>query len=290
MYTNELGIFARTFYRPSVAQYFSAVAQHGLKVVQYNMACAGLPTLPASIPYGLTARIRAAADAHGISIAAISGTFNMIHPDLARRRTGLHGLRHLASACAPLGTRTISLCTGTRDPDDMWRAHPANTEPAAWADLLEAMETALTIADEFDLQLGIEPETANVVDSPASAWRLMQELCSPRVKIILDPANLFQVHDLPRQRAILDEAFDVLGPHVIMAHAKDVREVDGAIHHVAAGTGRLDYAHYLSRLRAVDAPLIVHGLGESEVPASLAFLRAKAAEVKRGVEAAPLGS
>jgi sugar phosphate isomerase/epimerase len=274
MSLNELGIFARTFSRSHLEDYFSAVADHGLTVVQYNMACAGLPTLPDSIPDGLARRVRAAAVEHGIRIAAVSGTFNMIHPDPARRRSGLHGLRQLASACTLLGTRTISLCTGTRDPDDMWRAHPDNGSPAAWADLLQAMDAALAIAEEFDLLLGIEPETANVVDSPAAARRLMHELRSPRVKIILDPANLLHVQDLPRQRTILDDAFDELGPYIIMGHAKDVREVDGAIHHVAAGTGLLDYPHYLGLLRQVDAPLIVHGLTEAEVPASLAFLRA----------------
>jgi hypothetical protein len=51
------------------------------------------------------------------------------------------------------------------------------------------------------------------------------------------------------------------------------------MHHVAAGTGQLDYAHYVTLLRNVPVPLLVHGLAESEVASSLAFLRAHGAAV-----------
>lgn len=276
MASQQLGIFAKTFSRLGIESNFDAVVDYGLRVVQYNMACAGLPSLPERIEPDLAHRIGVAAVRRGIRIAAVSGTFNMIHPDPQQRRDGLRRLRELGGACAALGTGTITLCTGTRDPDDMWRGHRDNSSPAAWADLLSAMGEALIIADEFDLQLGIEPETANVVDSPDAALRLMGELRSPRLKIVLDPANLVRVGDLPRQRDILDQAFDMLGSHMIMAHGKDVIEVDGAIHHVAAGTGQLDYVHYLTLLRTVTVPLVVHGLAESEVDSSLEFLRRQA--------------
>ena len=281
MNRNELGIFAKTFARPTLDANLDAVAAHGLGVVQYNMACAGLPSMPERIAPDLAQRIRVAAAARGIRIAAVSGTFNMIDPLAERRRSGLRRLRDLAGACAALGTSTVTLCTGTRDPDDKWRAHPANGTPDAWADLLAAMVEALAIAEEFDLQLAVEPETANVVDSAAKAQLLLQELRSPRLKIIIDPANLCHVEDLPRQRDILDEAFDLLGPHIVIAHAKDVRVEDGAIRHVAAGSGLLDYEHYLALLRHMPVPLIVHGLAETEVDASLVFLRALSANSDR---------
>jgi sugar phosphate isomerase/epimerase len=163
----------------------------------------------------------------------------------------------------------------------MWRGHPANRRPDAWADLLEAMEEALAIAEEHDLWLAVEPETANVVDSPTKARRLLDELRCPRLKIILDPANLFRVEDLPYQRPILEAAFDLLGPDLVLAHAKDVRVVGGTVHHVAAGTGVLDYRLYLKLLRHTPVPLIVHGLAEAEVEGALAFLRGAQAAVER---------
>jgi sugar phosphate isomerase/epimerase len=276
-----LGIFAKTFLRPTLEENLDAVRHHQLGVVQYNLACAGLPSLPERIEPRLARQVGAAAASRGITIAAVSGTFNMIDPVRERRDAGMRRLGQLAGACALLGTTIITLCTGTRDPDDMWRGHPANGRPDAWADLLAAMERALVIAEEHDLWLAVEPETANVVDSPAKARRLLDELRSPRLKVIIDPANLFHVEDLPHQRAVLTAAFDLLGPDIVLAHAKDVRVVAGTVRHVAAGTGLLDYPYYLALLRHVPVPLIMHGLAEAEVGRALAFLRGALAAAQR---------
>ena len=270
---NPLGIFAKTFPRPILEANLDAVRSRGLGVVQYNLACAGLPSLPERIEPRLARQIGAAAASRRIAIAAVSGTFNMIDRIRERRDAGMCRLSQLAGACHLLGTKVITLCTGTRDPDDMWRGHPANGRPDAWADLLKATEQALAMAEEHDLWLAVEPETANVVDSPVKARRLLDELCSPRLKIIIDPANLFHAPDLPHQSAILDAAFDLLGPDIVLAHAKDVRVVNGTVQHVPAGTGVLDYKHYLTLLRHIPVPLIVHGLAEAEVEGALAFLR-----------------
>jgi sugar phosphate isomerase/epimerase len=276
MTPQSIGIFAKTFTRLSIESNLDAVARYGLSVIQYNMACAGLPNMPDEISSERATRIGVAAAARGIQVAAVSGTFNMIHPDVEQRRRGLRGLQAVAGACAAIGTRCITLCTGTRDAEDMWRGHPDNSSPQAWTDLLASMEAAVAIAEEFDIVLGIEPEVANVIDSPAMAQFLLREMRSPRLKIVLDPANLFRPGEVVHQHRLLAAAFDVLAPHTIMAHAKDVVESNGQIRHVAAGRGQLDYSFYFSLLREVRVPLVVHGLSEQEVAWSLAFLRATA--------------
>ena len=199
---------------------------------------AGLPSLPDEIDPSLAKRIRKAAAEQRIAIKAVSGTFNMIHPDAKQRRDGLHKLSIIAGACEPLGTRMITLCTGTRDTENMWRHHPQNDSPEAWRDLLVSMTKALTIADKFDLSLGVEPETGNVVSSAQHARRLLNELRSPRLKIVIDPANLFHPADLPRMDEIMDEAFDLLGGDIAMAHAKELG-ADGHAGSLPLGSGVL---------------------------------------------------
>ena len=82
----RIGIFAKTFDRPSLEQILDAVKAQGLECVQFNMACAGLPSLPDRIEPKLADRIRTEMTRRGITMAAVSGTFNMIHPDLRERR------------------------------------------------------------------------------------------------------------------------------------------------------------------------------------------------------------
>ena len=92
----EIGIFAKTFVRPALAATLDAVVAHGLRCVQLNLACAGLPTLPDALEPGQCAAIRRELDARSITLAALSGTFNMIHPDVQVRADGLRRLRVLA--------------------------------------------------------------------------------------------------------------------------------------------------------------------------------------------------
>ena len=268
----KLGIFAKTFERPTVEGIFEAVGAYDLECVQFNMSCAGLSSMPDEIDPAVITRIHTAAQASGVEITALSGTFNMIHPDPQERQEGLRRLRILAAACQGLGASVITLCTGTRDPVNMWRRRPENDSPQAWSDLLQAVEAALLIAEEEQVILAFEPEHANVVNSAGRGRALLDAMRSPRLKVVMDGANLIDPGG--DQKRVLEEAFDLLGEEIILAHGKD-RTADGGF--CAAGQGILDYTHYLRLLqtRASSAPLILHGLAEAQVTASLQFLNGR---------------
>lgn len=267
----KLGIFAKTFEGTQPGAVLDAVARAGFVAAQYNMACSGLAAMPDLIEVEQARAVADAARTAAIEIAAVSGTYNMIHPDRAVREAGHRRLAVLAERSHAMSTRLITLCTGTRDLHDQWKEHPDNDTPEAWRDLTEAMETAIGIADRYDIDLGIEPELANVINSAAKARKLIDEMQSPRIKIVLDPANLFEKATLDEQRTTVSAAIDLLADRIVMAHAKD-RNADGSF--ATAGKGVLDYAHYLGRLRAIGFTdsLITHGLAASEAEGVARFL------------------
>jgi sugar phosphate isomerase/epimerase len=275
----RLGIFARTFAGSDPRTVLAAVAAAGFPAAQYNMACSGLASLPAAVDAAVTDQIRAAAAAAGVEIVALSATFNMIHPEQAVRDDGLRRLAVLTRVAAAIGAPLVTLCTGTRDPEDQWRGHPDNATPAAWRDLLASMAVAVGHAEAAGVDLGVEPELANVVSSAAAARRLIDELQSPRVKVVLDAANLFETAPPDAQRAIVTRAVDLLADRIVLAHAKD-RRADGSF--VAAGRGVLDYRHYIAGLRRAGfaGTLVAHGLAAAEAPAVAAFLRQTVAMVQ----------
>jgi sugar phosphate isomerase/epimerase len=212
----RIGIFARTFQRPSVEEVLDAVAASSIGDIQFNMISAGLPSMPDAVDDPIVARIRDAVIKRHLTMASLSGTFNMIHPDPAVREVGLHSLRVLAKVAKPLGTHVVTLCTGTRDANNMWRNHPDNATPEAWSDLLATMERAVEIATDHEIVLGVEPEVSNVVSSPQQARRLLDTIASSHLKIIMDGANVFPSGTLGRQHAILDEAFELLGNDIVL--------------------------------------------------------------------------
>jgi sugar phosphate isomerase/epimerase len=274
----HLGIFAKTFPRPTLEATFDAVAAHGLTHAQFNMSCAGLPSMPDAIAPALCDRVARAAEARGLTMAAVSGTFNMAHPDESYRAGGLRRLGVLAEACVRMGTGAITLCTGSRDCENMWRRHPDNDSETAWDTLRLTTREAVRVAEAYEVTLAFEPEVANVVDSAARARRLLDEFRGAPLKVVIDPANLFHSGELPRMREVLEEAFYLIGSDIVLAHAKDLSR-DSEAGHQPAGQGLLDYDLYLSLLReyGYNGPLILHGLDESQVAGSVAFLRAKLA-------------
>ena len=272
----QIGIMSGTFDRATLEEALDAAVNHGIRCMQFNLSSAGVTKIPTHIDPDLCDKIREEMGARNIAMTALGGTYNMIHPDVQRRADGLRNLRVLAAACERLGTSVITLCTGSRDPDNMWRRHPDNDTPEAWEDLVVSMRQAIEAAEEYQVTLAFEPEVANVVDSAIKARRIIDQIGSPYLKVVMDGANIFHTGELPRMREILDEAFALLGEHIAFAHAKDL-DRDGEAGHLAAGKGLLDYDQYLSLLNDVDPdiPIVLHGLSEAEVNGCVAFLREK---------------
>ena len=216
----QLGIFAKTFPRPTLEETLDALASYGLTHVQFNMSCVGLPTLPDRIDEDLCRSIARAHRERGLTMAAISGTFNLCDPDESRLTDNLRRLDVLAGACRWLDTRIVTLCTGTLDTDDMWKHHPYNVGRLAWETLSRSVGEAVKIADRHEVTLAVEPEIHNVVSSAMRARKLLDEIGSPWLKVVIDPTNLFRPGEVRPFSELLCEAFDWLGPDIVLAHFK----------------------------------------------------------------------
>jgi len=265
----KIGIFAKTFSRPTIEDLFKAIAGYEIYSAQFNLSCVGLETLPTNVPGALARRVIDAAEHAKVELSAMSGTFNMAHPDPAVRRDGLTKFEVLCDVTARLRIPVITLYTGTRDPVNMWKWHSDNDSKEAWADMVRSIESALTAAEKNNLVLAFEPESENVVNSATRARDLLNELQNPRLRIVIDPANL--IGPERDQKEILDESFALLADAIVIAHAKD-RTTD--FKPCAAGKGILEFDYYLRQLkqRGFTGPLIMHGLEEEEVPFSRDFL------------------
>ncbi|RWP41863.1 MAG: sugar phosphate isomerase/epimerase [Mesorhizobium sp.] len=268
----QIGVFAKTFPGSEPAGVLAAVRDAGFAVTQFNLACAGLPSMPDAVQKDAVDAIAAASNACGVALAALSGTYNMAHPAKAVRDDGLRRLGVVIKTAADLSVPLVTLCTGTRDANDQWAYHPDNTEPSAWDDMASEMEKALQLAERHGVDLGIEPEQANIVTSASDAMRLIAEMGSTRLRVVLDPANLFEQARPAEARAIVAAAVERTAGHVAMAHAKD-RFADGRF--TTAGRGVVDFADFVARLKAsgFDGPLVTHGLSAEEAPSVARFLK-----------------
>ena len=271
----NVGVFAKTFPGQRPDAVLTACRNAGFDAVQYNMTCSGLDALPADIPLATARQVGQASEETGIPVVAISATYNMTDPDIARRQAGRQAFTAIAERAAEIGTDMLTVCSGTLDPQDKWRRHPANDDPQSWIAMCREFESLCEIADRHDILIGVEPEPANIVSSASRAARLLAEFpdsrTGGRIRIILDPANILEDVAPRDHHRTIDASLDLLGPAIALAHAKD-RYRDGRV--APAGRGIIDWYHFLRGLSGIGfaGPLIAHGMSADEAPGVAAFL------------------
>lgn len=271
----EIGIFSRTYETGDLEETCQRMTRQGIFHTQFNLSNAGIPTLPLEMPSEKKLyQIRKTMEAYGIRIHALSGTFNMIDPDESAREQGCRQFAIQCEIAARLEIPVVSLCTGSRSRESKWKWHEDNGSEAAWELLLRSTEEVLKVAKRTGRILGVEPEVSNVISSPALARKYLDEVNSSHLQIIMDGANLFHSGQKQEMDRVLEEAFTLLGQNICLAHAKDV-SLDRKLDFVAAGQGDLDFPRYVRLLQqyGYTGPLILHGLTETQVPASRDFLK-----------------
>ena len=273
----ELGIFSRT-YQPGIDRIFARIAQDGFETIQFNFSSAGLPSLPKDWPEATIKGVMAGAAQCGLTICALSGTYNMAHPDVARRQADRIGFTNVVRAAQFMKVPLVTLCTGTRHATDMWSAHPDNGSPEAWAALRGELDFALELAERHGVALGVEPEPGNVVGNALNARRLLDEIENPRLKIVMDAANLLPPESQARQHEVVAEAVSLLGADLALVHTKDVSPTGEA---VAAGRGVVDFHNFLKGILSTGyrGPLVSHNFPEKDAAYVSGFLRRVLEEV-----------
>lgn len=239
--------------------------------------------MPAYIPQEMIEKAAEASRDTGVEVSIMAGTWNMIARDMNDRDDGFLQLERTMQACRVLGCPVINLCTGSKGPH-MWCRSPENDTLKAWTDICVSMEKALTLAEHYSVTLGLEVEASNVINTPEKAVRLMGEMKSERLKIILDGANLFRPGECRRENAsrVLGHAFELLGESIAAVHGKDVKEGDD-LDFTWFGNGIVDFDLMLSLLRDLgyEGGILLHGAhSEAEIPRAVENLRRKLADAR----------
>ncbi|MEI7730066.1 MAG: sugar phosphate isomerase/epimerase [Verrucomicrobiota bacterium] len=226
------------------------------------------------------ARCKEIADVYrdaGITIHSLGVYANLIHPDPAERKANLDYFAAMMDVGGHMGVNTfISEAGHFRDPKEPEPRIAHHFQDEVWTYMLETGKQLAALAEKRDAKILLEGFYRGFLASAKRLRLFLEEIHSPHLRALLDPANLIEVNDL-------DEMFQQLAPHIDCLHAKDRKyHVERG---VPAGQGSLDYEK-LVRLAATHtphAPLVLEYVGPKDYQAALAHLRA--AMQKVGVQA-----
>jgi sugar phosphate isomerase/epimerase len=276
----EIGIFSKTFQEDNLERVLQKMSLNDIHHTQFNLTSAQVETMPYSITEKKIEEIRRLCKKYEVYLDAISGTFNMIAPNLEEREDGCRRFHVLCQIAQELMIPVVTVCTGSRNPESKWKWHRENDTQEAWKDLLYTTDQILKSAVQYNCILGFEIEASNIIHSASLARKYLDFFQSEHLKIIMDGANLFTQGQLTQQEKIFEETFKLVGKDIVLAHAKDL-VFEEEITFTAAGKGVLDYKCYLLLLKkyGYTGALIMHGLGEKQVSESVAFLEGQLHEL-----------
>jgi sugar phosphate isomerase/epimerase len=270
----NLGVRAHDFGRHPAPELAARIAGHGLSCLQLAPGKALTEVAPDGVPDPTTARTAAAAlRAQGLQVAVLGCYINLGVRDETLRRPQLERFKQHLRLAPEFGCSVVGTETGSLHAD--FSRHPDNGGEEAFAIVRASVRELAREAEQCGVNIGIEAVERYVISSPRRLRRLLDEVGSRRVQVILDPVNLLAASNHHAQDDIVGEALALLGDAITIIHAKDFAMHEGVFEERPAGAGVLRYRPLLRWLKQhkPGLPVLLENTTPDRVAGAIRYLR-----------------
>jgi len=221
----------------------------------------------------------------GVRLYQVTGYWqNMITSDETHRAEAVRTIQAALRLAGWMGARGIDTGPGSMSPDGPWFPHPDNHTAVARRQLVRTLRECAKAAEDAHVFLSLESHQLVTLKTPEITREVLDEVGSPWVTADYDSANWITLEGIFDTGAALDHHFDVLGPHIISCHAKDIWIENKLTLHLqdgCPGKGRMDFYKLFRRMEALSPqfPVISEGNSTEELPAVSALFHRIAAEL-----------
>jgi len=269
----KLGVRASIFTRNHpVEEAARLIAGHGLDGVQvptwyqeYPEYCTRHPAMdPGAFPDDVVRTIVGAFRSAGLATWAMDAYNDLSAADDELRGVAVESIRRSIEAAPRFGCDAIVTESGRRDVGGFERC-------------VASFREIMPPAEKAGVTVCVEPSYAQTVPNSWAMRGLIEEVGSPNLKVLLDPANILCYDATGRP-------FDVLGDDIVLTHAKDcVVDEKGMPSFPSAGEGQVDWHLFVERTLALGdggVPLIIEYATEETIGGVIEFLRGVVADVE----------
>jgi L-ribulose-5-phosphate 3-epimerase len=194
---------------------------------------------------GLAMHLRKLFQKQEIDFAVLGCYLNLTHPEPEelKKLTDTY-IAHLRFASS-LGCGVV----GTETPDARNGSEADCRSEATYRLLLANLRPVVKAAERLGVLLAVEPVRSHIIYDAKRARRLLDEIASPNLQIILDPVNLLAMDNYQLQTEVLEEAIELLGKDTAVVHIKDYNVAGDSLVSCAAGLGIFDYGPLISFIK-----------------------------------------
>lgn len=148
------------------------------------------------------------------------------------------------------------------------RGTPAVWSQDTWKRCIRAVKELAREAEQTEMNIAAHPHIMSPLMSTERYQQLLEEVASPRLKVLLDPVNLTWPQRFYQNGDMILELFDALGDAIVAVHAKDMT-MSGVksqgeflsvvnVQEAVPGTGQLDYPQLIRSLSKLNHTVTIH--------------------------------
>jgi len=190
---------------------------------------------------GLAMSIAEEFDKHQVHISVLGCYLHYYDRDAGQRRDNVERCKELLRYARFMGAPMVAFETGALPAGDY-------TEQD-WQVMKSVMEELVEEAEKWGVFIGLEAANGHLIGTAQEIKRMLDEVPSSHIGVVLDPGNLMNSGNFSRQDDVIEEAFELLGNRIIAAHAKDIkRNGDQGVQAVPPGFGEMNYELYMKLL------------------------------------------
>jgi len=165
-------------------------------------------------------------------------------------------------------------CVGTETPPAEGPDGPPCQTEENYRLLIERLRPVTAAAEETGTILAIEPVCSHIIRNAETAQRMLKDLNSGRVKIILDAVNLIDSAHTDTAECLIEDAVRRLGDQTCVLHMKDFIPAPGEPRPkaVPCGKGQMKYAPLLKLAAERDLPMTLEDTSPENAEQTRLFL------------------
>ncbi|MBQ7776989.1 MAG: sugar phosphate isomerase/epimerase [Lachnospiraceae bacterium] len=220
------------------------------------------PVTDEALTPGLAMYIKNVFAKNNVDIAVLGCYLNLTNPNEEQLKKTVHRYMAHIRFASWLGCGVVGTETGC--PNETYTHVPECHNEESLQLFINNLRPIVKYAETMGVVFAIEPVWKHIVCNPKRARRVLDEINSPNLQIILDPVNLLDICNYQDQVAIVDEAIELLGPDVAMVHLKDFVIEDGKMKSVGAGLGQMDYTSIIKFMK--ERKPYIHATLENTTP------------------------
>lgn len=224
--------------------------QLGFKYVQFapRVSLQETTNSGSNVSFGLANQVKWDLAKYDIQIAVLGCYVNIIDPDQAQRNQALTLFQDYLSKVKTFGGILVGTETGSVDPQFNLTTDNYQSEVIDLA-IHQVKKMALT-AEKLGSLVGIEPGVNHPLHDLMTTKKMLDQVASPNVKVILDVANLVTRENTDIV-SIIKQAVNLFGQEIYAFHLKDFQMKEDRIQVVPVGEGIADLAGALKLIQQV---------------------------------------